>query len=156
MLATRFPLVLALLALPALARGTGHTSDSLTQIKKNVDAKKAVLVDVREPAEWNRGHLKGAIFLPLSTLQQWQNGELDTAKRDELLRSLPKELVLYCHCAAGGRALIAGDILKARLRSPTPQARLQTARRSRFHPRSRNQELKINHARQPLETRVAV
>lgn len=110
---TRFPLVFALLALPALAQDTAHTTDSLPQIKKNVDAKKAVLVDVREPSEWNRGHLKDAIFLPLSSLQQWQNGKLDPAKRDELLRSLPKELVLYCHCAAGGRALIAAEILKA-------------------------------------------
>ena len=58
-LLTRFPLMFALLVLPALARDAGHTTDSLAQIKQNVDAKKAVLVDVREPAEWDRGHLKG-------------------------------------------------------------------------------------------------
>ena len=34
-----------------------------------IEAKKAVLVDVREKSEWDKGHSEGAIFLPLSELQ---------------------------------------------------------------------------------------
>ena len=46
------------------------TKDSLETVKQNVAEKKAVLVDVREKAEWETGHIEGAIFLPLSQLQQ--------------------------------------------------------------------------------------
>ena len=31
-------------------------------------ARSAVLVDVREQAEWNAGHIKGAVHLPLTHL----------------------------------------------------------------------------------------
>jgi predicted sulfurtransferase len=60
-----------------------HTKDSLKVIKENVDAKIAVLIDVREKSEWDKGHVEGAVFLPLS--------ELQAADRSRSLRNCPRE-----------------------------------------------------------------
>jgi rhodanese-related sulfurtransferase len=82
-----------------------HTKDTLETVKKNVEEKKAVIVDVREESEWKAGHLAGAILLPQSKL----NVESELA---ELVKKLPKDKVIYTHCRAGGRALRCGEILK--------------------------------------------
>lgn len=82
-----------------------HTKDSLDTVKKAVAGDKAVLLDVRERGEWERGHLRDAKFIPLSELRRG-------VKADELARLLPKDKVIYCHCASGRRCLQAADILK--------------------------------------------
>lgn len=83
----------------------GHTKDTLADVKKNVDAGKAVILDVREQNEWDAGHLKGAILMPRSKLTV-------DAELAGLLKQLPKDKVIYTHCRAGGRALTCGEILK--------------------------------------------
>jgi hypothetical protein len=50
-------IVLTLL-LAAAVRAGEHTEDSLDTVKKNLAENKAVLIDVREAAEWKRGHLR--------------------------------------------------------------------------------------------------
>ena len=80
------------------------TKDSLATVKENVAAKKAVLVDVREKSEWDNGHIRDAIFLPLSQLRQGVTAE-------ELAKRLPKDRVLYTHCVLGKRSLTAANIL---------------------------------------------
>ncbi len=87
---------------------TDHTTDSLELVQKNLAEKKAVLVDVRELAEWNKGHLKDAQLQPLSVLDKATE---DPATREKLLKELPKDRIVYCHCARGARAKTAGDIL---------------------------------------------
>jgi phage shock protein E len=82
-----------------------HTKDSLDAVKDSVKAGKAIIVDVREQAEWDAGHLKGAILIPQSKLKV--EGQLA-----DLLKVLPKDKIIYTHCRAGGRALTCGDILK--------------------------------------------
>jgi len=82
-----------------------HTKDTLDDVKKNVAAGKAVIVDVREQSEWDAGHLKDAKFIPQSKLKV-------QAELAALLKDLPKDKVIYTHCKAGGRALACGDILK--------------------------------------------
>ncbi len=89
-------------AVPGLA--AEHTKDSTETIKKAVADNKAVLLDVREKAEWDDGHLRDAKFLALSSLRN--------AKADDLARVLPKGKIIYCHCASGRRCLAAADILK--------------------------------------------
>lgn len=51
------------------------------------------LVDVREPHEWDMGHLEGAIHLPLGEIAE-RMGELEQFK--------DQELVMYCR--SGGRS----------------------------------------------------
>jgi len=64
----------------------------------------AVLVDVREPPEWQGGVAKGALLLPLSDLmgprERW---------RGALARLPGRELILYC--AMGRRAGMAARVL---------------------------------------------
>jgi rhodanese-related sulfurtransferase len=84
---------------------TTHTKDSLDTVKDNVKSGKALIVDVREQREWDAGHVKGAILLPQSKLNQ-------DDRLPELLKLLPKDKIIYTHCRAGGRALMCGDILK--------------------------------------------
>jgi rhodanese-related sulfurtransferase len=81
-----------------------HTKDSLEAVQQAVADQKAVLVDVREPEEWNEGHLSGARSLPLSVLEKG-------VKPDALANLLPKTKIIYVHCLSGGRCLQAADIL---------------------------------------------
>jgi rhodanese-related sulfurtransferase len=95
--------VLFLLSVAALA--AEQTKDSLKTVKENVEAEKAVLVDVREKSEWDAGHIDGAIFLPLSELKAGLS-------EDELAERLPADKVLYTHCVVGKRSLTAAGILE--------------------------------------------
>jgi rhodanese-related sulfurtransferase len=86
-----------------------HTKDSLDKVKQAVKDKKAVLVDVREQKEWDMGHVEGAVLAPLTELSK---AEKKKELSEKLAKQLPKDKVIYCHCARGRRALLAGDILK--------------------------------------------
>ena len=94
--------------LPNATLAAEHTKDSLATVKKNVAKKKAVIIDVREQREWNAGHLKGAILVPLSELRA---GGDDKEFIERLKKRLPADTILYCHCRSGGRVLPASDIL---------------------------------------------
>ena len=59
-----------------------------------------LLIDVREPREWEIARLPGATLIPLSTLPA-RLGELDAAR----------EIVLYCH--HGQRSMHALELLRA-------------------------------------------
>ena len=78
-----------------------HTKDSLAVVKQKLADKSAVLVDVREQAEWDTGHLDAAILLPLSGLQ----------KGTDSSQKLMKGKIVYTHCKAGIRSVAAGEIL---------------------------------------------
>lgn len=65
----------------------------------------ASFVDVREPDEWDEGHIPGALHIPL--------GELP-----ERLSELPAESDLILVCRSGGRSAAATEFL---LRSGYPR-----------------------------------
>lgn len=91
---------------PAMASSAeDHSRDSLATVQRGLAAKTAVLVDVREKDEWDNGHLREARLIPLSVLQRGLRSE-------DLARALPKDKVIYLHCAAGGRCLQAAAVLK--------------------------------------------
>jgi phage shock protein E len=87
------------------AQSAEITKDSLQTVRSKIAEKKAVLVDVREKSEWDKGHVEGAIFLPLSALQE----QADPAV---LSKVLPKDKIIYTHCVVGKRSLAAGNILE--------------------------------------------
>lgn len=60
-----------------------------------------VVVDVRKPAEYANGHIKGAINLSLGDMMDPLN-----------LTDLDEHLNLYVHCQGGYRSIIACSILK--------------------------------------------
>jgi phage shock protein E len=90
----------------AMGQDLTHTKDSLDTVKSNVKDGKAVIIDVREQGEWDAGHLKGAVLMPMSKLRNEKQAA-------EMLKSLSKDKIIYTHCKAGGRALSCGDILKS-------------------------------------------
>jgi hydroxyacylglutathione hydrolase len=59
------------------------------------------IVDVRSPEEWSKGHLPGAVHIPLAALPE-KLGELDP--------SAP----IVLHCKGGGRSSIAASFLQSR------------------------------------------
>lgn len=98
-----------ILALASLAHWPAVTAAELTKeplstIKVNLEEGEAVLVDVREKNEWDKGHIHNAIFLPSSRIQDGLTAEE--------LESLPKDKILYVHCVVGKRALSAANSLQ--------------------------------------------
>jgi rhodanese-related sulfurtransferase len=77
-----------------------HTKDSLKTIKSNVASGKAVLVDVRSEQEWNKGHIEGSIFVPVTSLRK--GGE-----PKKFAKVLPKKKILYTFCVVGMRSKTA-------------------------------------------------
>ena len=77
----------------------------LPEVNRRLEQKEPmVLVDVREKNEWDQGHIDGAVFLPLSAIQ-------DGLSKEELAR-LPKDKILYVHCVVGKRALTGGNAIE--------------------------------------------
>ena len=92
------------LLLPAfLVVSAAHATD-LKQVKSEVESGKALLVDVREPQEWEKGHLRDARSLPMSAFAQ---GKVD-------LGSLPKDRPIYLHCSVGSRSRRVAAFLKGK------------------------------------------
>ncbi len=85
-----------------------HTKDSLELIQNRIAKDEAILIDVREKDEWEDGHLQSAIFLPLSILEEGPSNETFA---ESVTKNLPKDKIIYCHCAAGGRVMPASAIL---------------------------------------------
>ena len=73
-------------------------------LKRWIDANEAVVIDVREPAEYRAAHLKGSTLLPL--------GEVNAAKLPSLAG---RKLVI--HCRKGGRGGTACEKLLRELPS---------------------------------------
>ena len=88
-----------------LSMAAEFTTDSLRAVKDNIASKKAILVDVRDKEEWDKGHVTGAVFLPLSEIKKSDRAQTP-------LKELPKERIIYTHCVVGMRARKAADILR--------------------------------------------
>jgi rhodanese-related sulfurtransferase len=58
-----------------------------------------LFVDVREPNEWNLGHLPGAVHIPRGNLES-------------RIESIPREKTLIIYCASGNRSALAADVLR--------------------------------------------
>ena len=67
---------------------------------KNLVKQGALILDVRTPAEFQGGHIKGSINMPLQTLNQG-------------LKKLKKEQTIITCCASGMRSSSAKSILKS-------------------------------------------
>jgi phage shock protein E len=95
--------------LPSVLWAAEHTKDSLDKVKQQLADQKAILLDVREQGEWDRAHLREAQLMPLSDLKRAAS---DPTAKGKLVKSLPNDKIIYCHCAKGVRALMAGNILE--------------------------------------------
>ena len=69
------------------------------RVAERLADRSVVVVDVRQPAEWRRGHIGGSLNLPLPHL----------ASR---LHRLPKDAVIVAVCASGHRSAVATRTLQ--------------------------------------------
>ena len=58
---------------------------------KNSVEEDAFVIDVREPVEWDRGHIEGAVNIPMSQFR-------------DRLDEIPTDRPVYCHCRIGQRS----------------------------------------------------
>lgn len=65
-----------------------------------LQAQGAVLVDCREPNEWNLGRAAGALTIPRGILEQNIEG------------TVPRDRTVVLYCATGNRSALAADSLQ--------------------------------------------
>jgi predicted sulfurtransferase len=94
--------IAALAGLVALAPAGGRTQSadaidaprvSMQEFKKLLAAKNVVVVDTRNPDEFNAGHMAGALFLPLEGRLTWPD-EYETVVTQLIATRRP--VVTYC------------------------------------------------------------
>jgi len=67
------------------------------EVYNNIDNDKVIIIDVRTYTEYQEGHIKNAINIPLD--------ELNTIKLD-------KDTTIYVYCQSGNRSEMAIDLLQ--------------------------------------------
>jgi len=65
------------------------------------DGVKPLIIDVRTEAEWNNGHIEGAILIPYDVIGE----KIGTAAKDKSKR-------IYVYCRSGRRSKIAKETLE--------------------------------------------
>ena len=79
----------------------GYKSISQDEAKKMMDNGNVIILDVREKSEYDAGHIKGAVLLPVGTINA------DTAA--EVIAS--KDSVVLVYCRSGNRSKKASVVL---------------------------------------------
>ncbi len=92
----------AMLIWPYVRRATGGPSVTPSQATQLINREDALVLDVREPAEYGAGHILGAKNLPLSRLDS--GGAEIAGKRKD------RPVILYCE--GGNRSAKAAALLK--------------------------------------------
>jgi phage shock protein E len=67
----------------------------------SADGNKPLIIDVRTEAEWNDGHLEGAILIPVEVIGK----QIGTVAKDKSKR-------IYVYCRSGKRSQIAKETLE--------------------------------------------
>lgn len=89
--------VVALGGLSACSSGSGAVTDVSPSAAADVLAKPGVtVIDVRTPAEFASGHLKGAV-----------NIDVEAAGFDDAIGKLPKDGTYLVYCRSGNRSAVA-------------------------------------------------
>ena len=94
------PDILNILALSAISKSEENSTDVEASDIENLVKNKEFLLDVREEYEYQDGHIKGAVNLPLREI---------LGKKD----SLPKDKDIYVYCRSGHRSADAVNFLKS-------------------------------------------
>lgn len=94
-------LVTSLLFLASCTQNSTETpvAKNTTSVLQSQSQSKTLYVDVREPSEWQVGHIDGAILVPL--------GEIEAGNFSQI----PKDTPVSLYCRSGRRSGIAYDIL---------------------------------------------
>jgi rhodanese-related sulfurtransferase len=93
----------AMLVWPYVRRSTGGPWVSTLQATQMINRQDALLLDVRDPAEYAKGHILGAKNVPVADLER-RATEFDKHKAKPVI----------VHCDTGNRAIRAAGVLKGR------------------------------------------
>jgi rhodanese-related sulfurtransferase len=81
------------------------------QAKEELDQGQAELVlDVRESAEWEKGHIPGAVLAPRGMLE-WYADQTTPYAKPELTTNRDARIIVAC--ASGGRSMLATQTLRS-------------------------------------------
>ena len=90
------------------AANAAVTTVSVDQAAQLAGQDGVVFLDVREPNEWQAGHVPGAVHVPRGLLEFKADPSLPAAHEKAL--DPAKKIVVYC--ASGGRSALAAKTLK--------------------------------------------
>ncbi len=83
---------------------------SAAEAKSKLDRREVdLIVDVREPKEWESGHIPGALLAPRGMIE-WYADPSYANHKAQLAEAREKNVVI--HCATGGRSLLAAQSLQ--------------------------------------------
>src|SRR6266581_2826297 len=84
---------------------------TVAQAKEELDREEVgLLLDVREHAEWEKGHIPGAVLAPRGMLEWYADPTTPYAK-PELTTKRDARIIVAC--ASGGRSMLAAQTLKS-------------------------------------------
>jgi rhodanese-related sulfurtransferase len=78
-----------------------YTTIGTDEAKRMIDAG-VTIIDVRQPEEWNRGHIAEAILVPLNGIYSFGKALKDL--------NMPEDQEIIFTCAAGQRSASASEI----------------------------------------------
>lgn len=89
-------------------RSRGDQVDDAKSRVKQVPAAEAlrdrspdtILLDVREPNEWNMAHIPGAVLIPLADVEE------------KVEAAIPRNSKVIVYCASGNRSAVAADTMQ--------------------------------------------
>ena len=93
----------------AVAKAT-ITECSVTDVEQCLSSG-TLLIDIRESAEFQKGHITGATHLTRGMLEFEIHKLVDSAKSDQNLANADQPIVLYC--GTGGRSALAAQCLES-------------------------------------------
>ena len=74
---------------------------SAPEVKRMIEKnEKTIYLDVREPNEWNLGHLPKAMHIPRGTLET------------KVEQAIPRDAHVVIYCAGGNRSALAADTMQ--------------------------------------------
>ncbi len=91
-------MLVLVLSLSFFAGCTKVSDEDLIAAHKAVDAG-AMIIDVRSQKEYEKGHIQGAVNIPISYI-------------DKLYNSLPRDKEFVVYCRTGSRSAVAARLLR--------------------------------------------
>jgi len=83
---------------------------TVAQAKEELDQGHVNLVlDVREPAEWEKGHIPGVLLAPRGMLEWYADPTTPYAKPE---LTIQRDARIIVTCASGGRSMLAAETLR--------------------------------------------
>lgn len=92
-----------------VARAKATIKECTVSEAKRVLTPETLLIDIREEAEFRRGHLPGAVFSPRGLLEFEIHGLVARTATNPEVTPEERDIVLYC--GTGGRSALAAETL---------------------------------------------